>query len=436
MKRIEMVLAVLAGVVALTSSANASFADCSSIADPMKRLACYDKAANAAAPPAKPAAVNPIWDTASNAKPAQAIAKAPSGTSVPRSWVEADIGFYASFRNVPGKTPYAPPFSGPNFVPTSPGFIGLFSISTVTNPHETPVNFGGGVNYAWGYWLNPQQTTAIQGSAFFGLGYANSHSAQADTATFINTTPDVFVQLFDDNTKVAAGGIWDVFYGTDVNYRMRVPHSQYFPYFPDDTKFDVLVGWRYIGLDELTFSSSSIFTRTYRTELGLPPPFNAQLVNSSRPKFLSVWNNFIGPQTGFNVEQHWGRYWVESENKVAVGATIEPVWTGPTTLSTTPTQSIFLAGIPLQVNNGDSSITGTGHSTFNIKAAFTVVPNGTLKIGYDIIPDRRSVTLAYNYLYMSQVGLIGYQFPSPGSPSIRQSSFFAQGITFGYKEKF
>jgi hypothetical protein len=27
--------------------------DCSSIADPMKRLACYDKAANAAAPSAK-----------------------------------------------------------------------------------------------------------------------------------------------------------------------------------------------------------------------------------------------------------------------------------------------------------------------------------------------------------------------------------------------
>jgi hypothetical protein len=38
---------------------------------------------------------------------------------------------------------------------------------------------------------------------------------------------------------------------------------------------------------------------------------------------------------------------------------------------------------------------------------------------------------------MSQVGLIGSQFPSRGSlPGIRQSSFFAQGITFGYKEKF
>jgi len=63
------------------------------------------------------------------------------------------------------------------------------------------------------------------------------------------------------------------------------------------------------------------------------------------------------------------------------------------------------------------------------------VPNGTFKIGYDI-SDQRSLTLADNYLYMSQVGLIGYQFPSPGSPSIRQSSYFAQGITLGYKEKF
>jgi hypothetical protein len=34
---------------------------------------------------------------------------------------------------------------------------------------------------------------------------------------------------------------------------------------------------------------------------------------------------------------------------------------------------------------------------------------------------------------MSQVGLIAVQSPSP---VIRQSSFFAQGITFGYKQKF
>ena len=63
-----------------------------------------------------------------------------------------------------------------------------------------------------------------------------------------------------------------------------------------------------------------------------------------------------------------------------------------------------------------------------------MVPSGNLKFGYDIIPDQRSVTLAYNYLYMSDVGLIATQLPSPAIT--RQGSYFAQGITLGFKEKF
>jgi hypothetical protein len=343
---------------------------------------------------------------------------------------QADGGFYGFFRDVPGLTPTTSPISGAP-IPTSPGFIGLYSISSVLDPNPTPINFGGGVNYQWGYWLNPQRTMAIEGSAFFGLGYAKSSSTQAITTTFVNTTPDVFVGLFTDNTTVNTRE-WDLFYGVDANYRMTVPHSQYFPYFPNDTKFDVLVGWRYIGLDEFTTSTSAVFTRTYQSALGLPPPFNTPVVNSLRPRFFSVANNFFGPQTGFNVEQHWGPYWVESENKVA-GATIEPVWSGPTAFSTTPTTTLFLAGIPLTVNTGAPPVTGDNRVTLRVKGTFTVVPSGTLKIGYDIIPDERSVTLAYNYLYMSKVGLIADPFPLPG---IKQSSFFAQGITVGYKEKF
>jgi hypothetical protein len=56
MKKTGIFLAVLAGVVILTSSANAS--NCKSIADAMKRLACYDKADGVGAPSGKPAAVN------------------------------------------------------------------------------------------------------------------------------------------------------------------------------------------------------------------------------------------------------------------------------------------------------------------------------------------------------------------------------------------
>jgi hypothetical protein len=49
MRKIGSFFAALAGVIAFASSANASVSDCKSIADPMKRLACYDKAANAPA---------------------------------------------------------------------------------------------------------------------------------------------------------------------------------------------------------------------------------------------------------------------------------------------------------------------------------------------------------------------------------------------------
>ena len=64
---------------------------------------------------------------------------------------------------------------------------------------------------------------------------------------------------------------------------------------------------------------------------------------------------------------------------------------------------------------------------------FAVVPSGTIKVGYDITPDL-SLTLAYNYLYMSSVGRIGDQIASPSD--IRQSSFFLQGITVGTRAQF
>jgi hypothetical protein len=428
MKKIGMVLAALASVVA-TSSANAAFSDCSSIADPGKRLACYDKAANAAARSAKPAAVNPVWGATPNAISAKPIPILKAAPVDPRFWFEAEGGFYGSMRNVGTIGPVAP--STLVFpVPTSPGFIGQYQTSTASQaPNGAPTSLGGGASFGWGQWLDPQHTTAIQGSAFFGLGYSKPASPQSlTTSNFINTTPDVFVGLFNDTTTATTGGIWDLIYGVDGNYRMAVPH---FPYF---TNFDVLIGWRYVGLDEFTTSSSSVLTRNYQQALGLPAPFNLPLVDSSSPRWYGISNNFIGPQIGFNAKQNWGPYWVESENKVAVGPTIELGASGPTVHNLTPATSIQLAGIPLGVNAGLPTFTQTSGPTVRVKAAFTVVPSGNLKFGYDIIPDQRSLTLSYNYLYMSDVGLIAAQFPSP--VSIRQSSYFMQGITLGYREKF
>ena len=143
MKKIGIFLAVLAGVVTLASSANAS--NCKSIANSMKRLACYDKADSAPAPSRKPATVN-LFDAA----PSNAILTKPGARVLtpvetgPRWWIQADGGIYGFSKNSPIIAAIEPPAStGPTKVPTSPGFIGLTTISTVVNPtrHRRPASF-------------------------------------------------------------------------------------------------------------------------------------------------------------------------------------------------------------------------------------------------------------------------------------------------------
>ena len=204
------------------------------------------------------------------------------------------------------------------------GFIGLTTISTVVNPLITaaPPVFGGGGNLRVGYWLDPARTTAVDGSAFFVQGRSGAISPAPTTATrttFINTTPDVFVGLFDDTltTTVTGATISDQFYGADVNFRMRTPLFASLPI------FDVMFGLRYAALSErLTASVNALATRTFQPALGLPPPVNFNDTLSGSGAF-TIRNDFIGPQVGFNAEKHWGPFWVGNESKLAVGAMIE-----------------------------------------------------------------------------------------------------------------
>ncbi len=400
----------------------------------MKRLACYDKADNATAPASKRAAGGPLADSATGAilepraKVLTPVAVLTPVKPGPRYWFEAEAGFLAFFRNVP----VVPATALPTTLvrnPTSPGFVGLYTTSSAVTPNNSPIGYGGGANFAWGRWLDLQHMTAIDGSVFFGLGFEKAPLRPTlTTQHLVNTTPDVFVGLFNDNTTIANSGIWDLFYGADANYRMTVPN---FPYL---TNFEVIVGLRYVGLDEFTSSATSTLTRTYRPELGIPFAFNTPIVDSSGPSWHGIWNNFIGPQIGFNAEEHWGPFWVKTENKVAVGGNLELVTSGQTINTTQPTTEKLLAGIPLTVNSGGPLVTSVSSGSVRVRGGFAYVPSGTLKFGYDIIPDQRSLTLAYTYLFMGNVGMISDQFPNP--VGIRQSSLFVQGVTLGFKEKF
>jgi hypothetical protein len=207
------------------------------------------------------------------------------------------------------------------------------------------------------------------------------------------------------------------------------------------SSFDVMVGARYVALDEkLTASVNSSFSRTFQPALGLPTPVDFSNSASGSDAFR-IRNDFIGPQIGVNAEQHWGSFWVANENKLAVGAMIERVSvSGSSLVSTTPTATLALAGIPLTVNGGAPVTTAGGAVPFGLfaqanrsRTVFAVVPSGNIKLGYDVT-DNVALTLAYNYLYMSDVGRVGDQVASPSG--IRQSSLFAQGISLGAKARF
>ncbi len=449
MKKMRMILPdVLAAVVglALVSSADASVADCRSIADPMKRLACYDKSAGATAHSAKIPAATPAQGAVSGPVleryPVKALSPVNSG---PRFWFEAEGGVYGFSKNMPVIAATTSPGTvGPTPIPTAPGFIGLVSISSVTNPLAVgaPADVGGGGSYRMGYWLDPGRTMAVEGSAFYVQGRSGFDLSQSPTtvrtSNFVITTPDTFVGLFDDaTTTTASGAIRDQLYGGDVNFRMKAPHVGYLP------NFDVMFGLRYVGLDEkLTASVNSSFSRVFQPALGLPLPVDFSNSSSGADSFR-IRNNFIGPQVGFNAEQHWGRFWVANENKLAVGAMIENLSvSGSSVFSTTPTKVINVAGIPLTVTSGGPAVTTSANAPLPFglfaqgdrsKTVFAFVPSGSIKAGYDI-NDMLSVTLAYNYLYMSSVGRVGDQIASPSD--IRQSGFLAQGLTAGVKAKF
>jgi hypothetical protein len=447
MRKLGIILAGLAGVVAFASSANAaSFSACQSITDPTQRLACYDQAAKAPAASGKTTVASRAPSAAFNAAPAtlpvKAVAPVVSG---PRYWVEAEGGIYGFSKNLTTIASITPPVStGPTFVPTSPGFIGLMSVSTAVNPLVTGTSpdLGGGGSYRMGYWLDPARTMAIDGSVFYVRGQSNftpfGTPTVVRTTNFINTTPAVFVSLFTDTTTttLANGSTRDQLYGGDINFRTK------FPQFAAFSNFEVLFGLRYAALDEkLSANINSTLFRGFAAPLGIPFPTDFGQSITGLDSFR-LRNDFIGPQVGFSAEQHWGPYWVASENKLAVGAMMEHVSvTGVNVFGNSQTMPFILAGIPLTIAAPGTPSSGVSvNPAFGLfgqpnrsNVTFAAVPSGNIKFGYDI-NSMLSVTLAYNYLYMSNVGRVGDQVAFP--TGIAQSGFFAQGITVGAKAKF
>lgn len=205
------------------------------------------------------------------------------------------------------------------------------------------------------------------------------------------------------------------------------------------SRLDAIVGFKYANLSEdLTIAEQ--FARTPNSNLAVGVPFAA--AGLVQDKFETV-NNFYGVNLGLAGELRRGRWFVNGKATVGLGTMNQmAIVTGSQRIVTD-------TGGLLTANSGLLAIQGANAGTYT-QHKFSVVPEVGLTLGYYLTP-RLRVGVGYGFLYMNRVLRPGNlidtavdvtripNFPTTATPLagparpqliVRESDFFAQGITF------
>jgi hypothetical protein len=402
----------------------------------------------AQAPPAK--AADPVVDAK---KPADAAAakmlpvlpsagpdKAPA-VCMPRCEEKGGPRFWGSseallwwFKDSPAPpllvTGAQPQPTGPLFLnehlSTSPGFIGLFDISTVpTSLNLATANrvlFGNqidtglhpGARFVAGCWLDEDQTMGVEGSYFFLAAQSIKYHAESngnpplaipfvDATTgnqagyaiaqqptntllqqFINTTPAVFVRISTtSSTDFNAGAVT---FTTSSRLQGAEANGVWAPAGCSSNgdsglQWQLLLGGRWIQLDEGLGIASLVDHTTLKETvfdpfLGLPiqmrPVINQLSSLTERQDQFGTHNQFWGAQAGMRGEYRWGQLSLLACAKIALGDVHETADVfGATTTSSLNTFTLarfaHLAGIPITIPTGPIGtppLTTSGQTSF------------------------------------------------------------------------
>jgi hypothetical protein len=221
-------------------------------------------------------------------------------------------------------------------------------------------------------------------------------------------------------------GVDTFFYGADANVRYNYWRSAAF-----DGRVDVLVGARYLALDEgLNFDQSS-------TGLAFSPAPGS--VTTSSESFKTT-NRFYGGQVGLAYEGRVGDVILNLLGKFAVGETVQTLDTvGTTTVTSGGGVTSVPAGLLVQPSN-------TGRFTHS---QVSFVPTLGLNLGYEFSRNLRLVA-GYTLIVWTDVARPADQVDRnitlgqvPGQsanahPAVnfQNSTFWAQGLNLGVQLSF
>lgn len=293
-------------------------------------------------------------------------------------------------------------------------------------------------------------TSGLPGSANLAVPYSDNNGAGREGGT-PGETVFVLPGPLQDNGKAIPGfqgsftlGVSDFLQGAEANGLLRGFVGEHWSLAP-------LLGFRWLQVqEELSFSAATA---------GVPSSFFTGQYYNLFDRF-GANNNFYGGQLGLRAQYHWGRVFVQSGVKVALGDVHERV-------------SVDGAG---QTSSGNLFFhtTGTGGQMFpggvfaqpsnigpHVRDTFSVLPDVAVNIGYELTSWAR-LTIGYNFLALSNLARPGDQIdrvinstrtglaavsqatagtPPPSGPTaptfaFHDSSFWAQGLTFGLALRF
>jgi hypothetical protein len=346
------------------------------------------------------------------------------------------------------------PVLNPDFPLDRLGILGNRGTTALFGGGDVDSEMRHGARFSGGYWFDPCNQVGVDASVFF-LGErsvrfsANSGQFPVITRPFRDVLGGV-----EGSEAVAAPGFFQGrisidapsrLWGADVNLRKNWLCGCFH-------RVDLLAGFRYLDLEESLRIREDIqanINPQFLSDQDDPIVQRLASFNGSNLIVLdqfSTRNRFYGGQLGTAAEWRRGRWVVDFRGKVALGVTHQTVDINGGTVITRPggAQQTFAGGLLTAPSN-------IGHYS---RDRFSVVPEVGLTLGYQLT-DHMKILAGYNFLYWTNVARPGGQIdrnvntnlipslvqtagtrgggggPPLPAPQLRDSDFWAHGVSFG-----
>jgi hypothetical protein len=303
---------------------------------------------------------------------------------------------------------------------------------------NTGMRLGG--KFTAGAWIDYDALFGLEAQFFFLPQKSSEQSTNIGTATA--TSPVLLIPLVTPgnltgisqglflaenplpgssaaNTLTVKNDLW----GASANAIFNVERE------PEGT-VDLIAGFRYVQFNETVDFAANFNAPTL---LLTPPavfavPLGFPLATAISDTY-ETHNHFYGGNLGIRAEfKDVSGFFINGSAQVALGVDNE-------TFNRQFTSTLAVAPVPALGFPGVAA--GTISQSYSVNR-FTVVPEGTLNVGYQFAPELR-VWVGYDFLYISDVLRPGQQVNTAGlafAPTPSHTDFWAQGVNFGVEVRF